>query len=139
MTAATAMARGRRAAEALMVDAGAITRAGTASGPVDEATGQYPAATRTSVYEGRCRLQIRGMGSSTTRESGGEQWVVDQTILQLPVVGSEDVRIGDRFEMVQSASDPAQTGRLYDITRRLSDKTHATKREFLLTEAGVTT
>lgn len=103
---------------------------------MDEGTLQHADPEPTFIYDGKCRLQVRGVGSSTTPEAGGRDWVVQETILQLPVAGSEEVRIGDMLELVDSNNDPSREGRRFHIARRLSDKTHATKREFLLTEAG---
>lgn len=128
----------RRSAESLMVDLCAVTRPSSTVPAIDETTGRYTTPPPAYVYEGRCRIQIRGMGSSTTPEAGGAEWVVQQSVLQLPVTGSEDVRVGDLFEMVECVSDGALTGRKAAIVRRLSDKSHATKREFLLAETGAT-
>lgn len=134
---AAVLADAREAAESLMVDRCAITRPGEGRGPIDEDTGKYTNPSPTFVYEGRCRIQIRGVGSSTTPEAGGREWVVAQSVLQLPVAGSEDVRVGDLFEMVECVSDEALTGHKASIARRLSNKSHATKRELELSETGV--
>ncbi len=139
MTAASAVARGRVAAERLMVDEGTVTRRGSGDPVFNETTGEYEDPARTTVYAGRSRLQVRGMGSSTGTEAAGGEYVVQQTVLQLPAVEAAEVRIGDQYTHTVSPHNPALVGRVYDIARPVSDKTHATKREFLVTEAGAVT
>src|SRR5690606_10232715 len=52
-----ALARGRRLAEALMVDMCAITRAAGQPGAIDPETGERTPPAATTVYSGQCKVQ----------------------------------------------------------------------------------
>ncbi|MFG3639088.1 DUF6093 family protein [Micromonospora sp. NPDC047762] len=124
MSLASALARGRRAAERLMVDQCVIRRdAGTTYDPV---TG-YPTPNTTEVYAGRCRVQQQ-TASAGQRDVGEATVLLLRLEVQLPmsVVG---VRVDDVVEVTASMHDPDLPGRRFRV-RELAHKTHATARRF---------
>lgn len=113
MTAARVVARGRAAAEALMVDTCRITGPGE---PVwDDANGVYTDGTPTTIYEGKCRLR-KPAAAPQSADAGEAAWAVDQYVLSLPVVGSEDVADGHDVEMLTSELDAAVVGLLLTVS-----------------------
>lgn len=128
MSAASALAAGRRAAESLMVDACTIRR--TVSEATDRATGQVT-PTQTVVYSGKCRLRQRE--AQGRRDDIGEaSHVMLRLELQLPmsVVGVES---GDEVTVDSSAHDPDLVGRVL-VVQDIAHKTHATSRKLQVTE-----
>lgn len=98
------VARAQRAAEALMLDACVITRAGD---PVTvDGTVTVPTVT---VYEGRCKLQTH-RPSPTNPEAVDHSWSLVPVELHLPVTGTGDVRANDLVE-ITAAVDAANVGR----------------------------
>lgn len=94
-------------AESLMGSTCRVTTPGTATW--DDSTGVYTEGTPTTVYEGKCRLR-RPAAAPQGLESGEAAWAVDQYVLSLPVVGSEDVEDGMDVEILTSANDSALVG-----------------------------
>lgn len=126
MSRASAIARGRTAAELGMVDACDIER------PAGESTsGGVVTATTADVYSGMCRLQVRQ--ESGAGEKVGEAYVVVQRIeLQLPM-SAPALLEGDRVTMTASVSDPQLAGRKYRV-RDVVRKTDLTARRVTLLE-----
>lgn len=120
---APALARGRAAAEALMVDACTIRRViaeqtSTVDGTV---TREYQ-----SLYTGVCRFQA-GAGSVARTEDVGEAYLrLLRVEVQLPmsVTGLE---VGDEVTCTASVHDADLPGRRF-LIRDLAHKTHATAR-----------
>lgn len=119
---APALARGRTAAEALMVDTCTIRRYGapvtsTLDGTVTRAT--------TVVYSGKCRIQQTD-AESRTEDSGEAYLHLQRVVVQLPmsVVG---LQILDEVTCNTSAHDPDLPGRVW-LARDLGHKTHMTSR-----------
>lgn len=109
MSALTAAASGRRAAEAIMHDTVRIRRKskpapGTDPDPV---SGEYPESL-TTIYEGKCRLVLR---SNVVRDvdSGSQLMAIQEPRLDLPVSGTGDIMPDDVFEMLSSV-DPGLVG-----------------------------
>lgn len=130
------LARGRRAAESLMVDTCTIKRPDPEAEPgqMDPDTMQYPATDLITVYTGPCRVQVRAVTATPKDVTVGERVGGEQTSeLQLPVVGSEDVAVNDVVTIVTAANDASMVGRTYTVTGR-HEKTHATARRLALTE-----
>lgn len=129
MSVASALTRGRAAAEALMVDACVVTRVtGTTTDPD---TGEVTATVAT-VYTGKCRMQQQA--SIARPDDVGEAYVLQQPfVLQLPMVGSEGVQAGDRVQITASV-DADLTGARRWWVRGLAHKTHATARRLGLEE-----
>lgn len=129
MSRASVLARGRTAAEAGMVDACTITHAGAAT--TDDLTGAVTGSP-TAVYTGACRVQQPVAAGQ--REDVGEMSVVMlRLVLQLPVVGSEDVTRGDLVTITSCVNDAALVGRVFRI-HDLAHKSEATARRFAIEE-----
>lgn len=123
MDAQGAMLRGRTAAEALMVDACTITR--VTDETTDPETGQITPITA-PVYSGKCRVQDNSRLARPT--TIGEAYVFQSAyVLQLPVVGSEGVQVGDQVLITTSSNDGDLLNRPFWV-RELAHKTHATAR-----------
>lgn len=124
----------RQHAESLMVDACVITKAGEGSGVFNQDTGQYDEPDWVTVYTGRCRVQISAdIVNATDSESAERQWTVQAAVVQLPVVGSEAVRVDQVVEITAAVHDQALVGRKYGVTA-LHHKTHATSRRLRVME-----
>lgn len=128
MSIAGAIAAGRRAAEALMVDTCVITYITSTS--TDDLTGLVTDQ-RATRYTGPCRIQAPA--AQGQRDDVGEVTVtVLRLQLQLPTVGSEAVDRGDQV-VVTASVDPALLGRTW-VVRDLAHKTHATARRMTIEE-----
>lgn len=87
-----------------MIDACDIVRVtGTTTNP---ANGQVTEATE-SVYSGKCRLReiTAAMGRNASPAPSVEV-LMRYRVLQLPVVGSEGIRVGDRVTITACQHDP---------------------------------
>lgn len=127
---APALARGRAAAESLMVDTCTITR--TTGETTNEDTGVVTPTTAT-VYTGRCRIQQSQLGADSTPSDPGEAYVrLVAFELQVPmsVVG---LRVQDVITITASALDPDLVGRAFNVLG-LAHKTHATARRVQVQE-----
>ena len=130
MTAATALARGRRAAEALMVDACTITRPG--GEPVwDEASMSYTTPDGSAVYDGPCRVQLSA-AMANTPEAGDRVLVAQRSTVSVPM-GVTGVAVDDVVTVTASVHDPDLVGNRYRV-RSLFAKTHATARRLEVEE-----
>lgn len=101
------LARGRRFAERRMTDTCVITRQGEAV--LDEATGKKTPAT-VVVYKGPCEFRAAQV-QATTAEQSGQQLVVQDATLKLPIATSTAVTKGDDVVIITSATDPGLVGR----------------------------
>lgn len=132
MSAASALARGRAAAEALMVDTCAITR--VSGSTTDDLTGAVT-PTEGPVYSGRCKVQTAGSGAMGRRYDIAEvSTVMLRLELHLPMATSTTAQRGDLVRITASVHDPALLGRLFRL-HDLAHKSFATARRFLLEEA----
>jgi hypothetical protein len=122
MSRATALARGRLAAEAGMVDACTVTRVGTRV--TDTTTGEVTEPTST-LYTGQCRVQ-QAQAQATEETVGEDHLLLLRLEVQLPmsVTGLE---VGDLITITASAHDADLPGRVFRI-HDLAHKTHATSR-----------
>lgn len=124
MSRASVLARGRVAAEAGMTDTVTIRRR-TSQGTNPD-TG-VTTAIRTTIYTGRCRVQIRGRGVSRPEEDIGQQhMLLLQVELQLPM-SVTGLRVGDEATIDASFNDPDLVGRVLRV-QDLNHKTDATAR-----------
>ena len=122
MSIGTALNRGRRLAESLMVDTCTIRRQ---TGLItDPATGNVTPAYET-VYAGKCKVQ-----TFTNREllkNGGEyQFIIQRYEVQIPV-SATGVQTNDQVLVTASLHDPDLPGRTYRIVG-LMNKSLATAR-----------
>lgn len=130
MSRASVLARGRAFLTAGLVDACRVERvASTDSNPL---TGDVTTLWST-VYVGACRVQAAAAtwaGPATIAEA---QLNLAALQLQLPVVGSEDIRVDDRVTITASPNDVEMVGRVFHVVGT-SHKTHATTRKLPLQE-----
>jgi hypothetical protein len=128
MSATTAVLAGRRAAEALMVDACTVQRVtGTAT---DDTTGKVT-PTYTTVYSGKCRVQQVAPISKPADIAQGAVWL-QRLSLQVPMsvtgIASDDV-----VTITASALDADLVNRVFHV-RELGHKSHMTARRVQLEE-----
>lgn len=127
MSIEAAIARGRAAAEALMVDACTIQRPGTEA---TSATGVVTPSL-TSIYTGKCRLQVRQQ-TGAGQNIGEAYVIVERLELQLPMT-TPALLEGDVVTMTASALDPLLPGKKYTVRDTLA-KTHLTSRRVTVLE-----
>lgn len=127
---APALARGRQAAEALMVDACTITR--TTGETTDTDTGVVTPTTST-VYTGRCRVQQSQLGADSTPAAPGEVSVrLVAFEVQLPM-SVEGLRVQDVVTIDTSVLDPDLVDRQF-VVLGLAHGTHKTARRIQVQE-----
>ncbi|SBT64224.1 hypothetical protein GA0070622_1194 [Micromonospora sediminicola] len=117
-----ALARGRRAAERLMVDQCRIQRA---AGSTEDDDGNVTPS-YTTVYEGRCKVQQQAVQSRPS-DAGEASLLMVRRELHLPVAASAGVRAGDRVELTACTYDPDLMGRAL-VVRDEAAKSLATAR-----------
>ena len=112
MTAAGTLARGRKRAEALMVDVGEL-RGPDVKGPLDEDTNQYTYAPGPLKYAGKGKLQ-------TTDAIGNDKVAGDRAIMvtrfevHLPMSAPEAL-VDDVWTFTASAHDPQMVGKRFRV------------------------
>jgi hypothetical protein len=131
-TPAAAVAAGRRAAEALMVDACTITH-GTGGSVQDETTGQVTRTTST-VYTGPCRVQLP-QAQPRTADVAERTATLQRAIISLPVATSAGVRVGAMVTITAAALDGDLVARRFRVVG-LHHKTYATARRLECEEAA---
>jgi Family of unknown function (DUF6093) len=124
MSRASVLARGRDAAEAGMVDACTIRRA-SGSGTTNPVTG-YPTQAYTTLYTGKCRVQ-QAVAIARPHDVGEDRVYVVRFDLQLPMVGSEGLKVDDEVTITASVNDADLVGRVF-VVLELAHKTEATAR-----------
>lgn len=129
MSAASALARGRTAAQALMVDT-CLIRHQTGS-TTDRSTGVIT-PTYATVYTGRCRVQ-QALAQGARVEAGEVEPVLLRLEVQLPVVGTVGIERGDLVTITACAHDVDLVNRVFRV-RDLHHKTHATARRIQVEE-----
>jgi hypothetical protein len=125
---APVLARGRAAAEALMVDACTIQRK---TGESTSTTTGAVTPTYSTLYTGKCRIQQRSAEARV--EDTAEQY--DRMLrleVQLPM-SVTGLKVDDRITVTASAHDADLVGRQVWI-RHLAHKTHATARRLVAEE-----
>lgn len=134
MTAASVLARGRSAAEKLMVDTCTISHPGEGQGPWNEADMGYDPPPPDVFYTGRCRVQLSA-AMANTPEAGERVLVVQRATVAVPM-SVTGVRVGDTITVTASEHDPDLVGNTYRV-RSLFAKTHATARRLEVEETQV--
>lgn len=127
--AAAATLAGRRAAEALMVDACTITHR-TGVGVLNETTGQV-ARTSTTVYTGPCRVQSP-QAQPQQAEVADRAATTQPLVVSIPVAAA-GVLVGAAVQITASALDAELVGRRFRVTG-VHHKTHATARRLQVEE-----
>jgi hypothetical protein len=129
MSVASALARGRAAALALMQDTCTITYVtGTHT---DDRDGRVTEQ-RATRYSGACRIQAPA-AQGQQQDPGQATVTLLRMQLQLPVVGTEGVARGDQVTITASVGDQALVGRTWTV-RDIAHKTHATSRRITIGE-----
>lgn len=123
------LARGR--AKLRLVDACTITRA-TGEPVTNLTTGEVHTPTA-PVYTGRCRVQAATANWAGPATVGQAAVRIAAAELQLPVRGTEDIRIDDLVLITACAHDADLVGRRYSVTGP-SHKSEATTRKLPLQE-----
>lgn len=131
MSRATALARGRSKAEAGMVDACTIRRP-TGYTEDDFSGTRTPTYASPNPYAGKCRIQ-QALVQSTREDAGEDDVLLLRLEIQLPVVGSEGLAVGDEVTITTSVNDPDLPGRAF-LIRDLAHKTDATARRIQCVE-----
>lgn len=129
MSVSSLLARGRRAAERLMVDECVIRRR-----TGEETTDGYGNITRatTDVYAGKCRVQ-QPTATAQEQESGEASMLLLRFELQLPM-SAVGVQADDEVEVTASRHDPDLPGRRF-VVRGLAHKTHGVMRRLQVDES----
>lgn len=122
MSRETALARGRLAAEAGMVDACTIAR--VAGRSTDTTTGAVT-DTASALYAGKCRVQ-QHRASATDEDVAEDRLLLLRIEVQLPM-SVTGLAVGDVITVTASAHDADLVGREFRV-RDLAHKTHATSR-----------
>lgn len=129
MSAATALARGRQAAEALMVDTCLIRR--IASEITDPASGTIT-PTYVTIYTGKCRIQQKEAQGREETNVGQAYLIMLVLELQLPM-SVTGLQVDDQVTITASVHDPDLVDRVFTV-RDLMHKTHSTARRVSIQE-----
>ena len=116
----------RAEAESMMRDACTVSRASDAPPVFNDETGLYEPATGSTVYSGRCQVQLVDVLPQVA-VSGEADVSSQRAIVKLPVDGSEGVKIGDVVVITAATLDADLLGRSY-VVRGLHHKSFATAR-----------
>lgn len=129
MTISSALARGRAAAEARMVDACTVQRkTGESEGP-----GGVISPTWSQVYAGKCRVQVRTEAGSPA-DVGEASVIITRHEIHLPI-SAVGILEGDQVTMTAATYDPDLVGRTYAV-RDVLTKSEATARRVTAVEVS---
>ena len=127
MSAASVLARGRAAAESLMVDACTIQRVvGQTTGPGGVVTDDLD-----DVYAGRCRVQ-QDKAQAQQQDPGEAHVLMLRLEIQLPM-SVTGLQAEDVVTITASAHDPDLVGRTF-VIRDLAHASHKTARRVQVME-----
>jgi hypothetical protein len=128
MSAAGAVTRGRRAAEALMVDTCTVHAPGDGS-TIDEETGAVVPTLGDLLYSGRCRVRMPAAAEDEVT-SGGSERTVSDFMVSLPLLESAGIPIGAVVTLTALGpnSDPDLAGSVLTYVAPMSKQTHPTAR-----------
>lgn len=111
MSAVSAVLRGRRMAEKMMVDTCTITRPGATV--TDPETGAVTRS-KTSVYTGKCRVQSKAAAIQSA-EAGGAQFTVVSREVHIPANAAK-ILDGDEVEITASRLNSFTVGKVYRVS-----------------------
>lgn len=131
LRAVTAVHRGRRLAETLMVDSCTITGPSTRTGPVDPETGLRELVPGPQRYAGKCKVQTYEAHESTP-QSGEHYYTVQRYYVHVPV-GAGPVFVNDEVSVDSLVLDPSTAVRKFRVAGLLH-KSHATAQRLLVDE-----
>lgn len=127
MSAASVLARGRAAAEALMVDACTIRRVTSQS----TGAGGVVTPTYSTLYTGKCRVQ-QDKAQAQQQDPGEAAVLMLRLEIQLPM-SVTGLQAEDVVTITASAHDPDLVGRVF-IIRDLAHASHKTARRVQVME-----
>lgn len=130
MSRASALARGRLAAEISMADACVIRRENT-SDTTDPVTG-VGTTSYTTLYTGQCRVQQQAVIARPHDVGEDKVWVV-RFDLQLPVATTAGLQVGDQVTITAAVNDPDLVNRVFTVNE-LAHKSEATSRRIGIVE-----
>ena len=130
MSRSTALAAGRKIAEAGMTDACTIRRP-DGTGTTDPVTG-VPSQSYTTIYTGACRIQ-QAQAQAQREDVGDDHQLFLRLELQLPVAGTEGLDVGDLATITAAVNDADLVGRVFRI-HDLAHKSEATARRVQVIE-----
>ncbi len=116
----------RAEAEGRMVDACTITAAGEGDTTFDPDTGTYTDAADTTVYTGKCEVQISDGLTAEQSEAGGTQIGVVRVTVKIPVSATA-VHRGHVVTITAATNDPTLVGQRFTVIGG-HGKTYATSR-----------
>lgn len=123
---ATALPALRAEAEARMVDACTITRAGDDDTTFDPNTGTYTDAADTAVYSGKCEVQVTDGLNAQRTEAGGTEISITRVTVKVPV-SVTGVERGDLVTITEATNDSDLAGQVFSVVG-LHSKSYATAR-----------
>jgi hypothetical protein len=133
VNAAPALARGRAAAESLMVDTCTIRHR---TGETTDTTTGVVTPTTTTVYTGRCKVQQSTLGAASEPRDPGEASVrLVAYAVHLPVATSTGIRDGDEITITAAGHDPDLVGKVFTVLGTMA-KTYATARRLQVQEVA---
>lgn len=124
------------ASRAFLVTSGALSDACVIERPSGESTNPNTGAVTklwAQVYAGPCRVQAASANWAGPSDVAEAALRLASSELQLPVVGSEGLRIDDRVTITASLNDADLVGRQFTLTGE-SRKSHASTRKLPLLE-----
>lgn len=130
MSRATVLAAGRKAAEAGMADVCTIKRLDT--GSTTNPDSGYPTSTYTTLYTGKCRIQQQAV-IARPHDVGEDTVLIVRFDLQLPVAGTEGLKVNDIVTITACVHDADLVGREFQVWE-LAHKSEATARRVGITE-----
>lgn len=125
----------RTEAEGRMVDACTITRAGAGDTTFDPNTGLYTNAADSSIYTGKCEVQVSDGLSAQTTAAGG-QVVTDLRVTVKVPMSVENIAVDDVVTITASLLDPDLVGKKYRVIGTFA-KSFATARRLQVEEVSL--
>lgn len=112
-----------------MDDACTVTR--VTGQALNESDGTYT-DTLSTIYTGKCRVQLRNFAVASLPLSGERQVVALQLEVSIPI-GATAPLVGDLITITASTFDAALVGRAFRVREEMH-KTHATARRLVVQE-----
>ena len=120
-----------------MLDTCRITIPGAGTRTFNEATGQYTEPARVTIYEGKCRVQVKVDVNSNVVEANvvEREWTYVTANLQLPVTAvTGSIPVDAIAEILTAHDDQALVGRLYNLQGGSFHKSHSVYRRIRVKE-----
>lgn len=103
----------RAEAEGRMVDACTITRGGGAD-TFNPTTGVYTTPAGTTIYTGKCEVQISDGLNARETDAGGTEVTLSRLTVKIPI-SAEGVQVDDIITITSSLLDPDLVGQSYRV------------------------